>query len=415
MTLDNDALTKIKDKAEKYFLKGNFKDAFKTYDEIRTYGKKDPRILIRIAEIARKMEDTKAAVAAYKEAADAFTKLGFIIKAIAVSKIIIQIDPSDKETQKRLAESYAESTHPGGSEIPPPAAAPARPAAPAAAPAPKQEIKREFPRTPLFSDFTREELTDVVNKVKFRSFKKDDDVIKSGDEGSSIFMIVQGTLAVIAKDFSGNEMTVATLDKDSAFFGEFGFFSNAKRKNTVRALEDLELLELTRADLDAIIAARPRVSQVLFDFYKERVVENLLARSPIFNVVNEKDRKSYLKELELRKFHNGDYVCKQGEKGDEMFLIKSGHVGVWIQEGSNKKTLGELSEGDFIGEIALATSKPRIANVTAIGEVEVLTFTRNILKSMLETYPAIRTAFEGLIKERVTEAMKAKQDASAMI
>ena len=155
MVLDAKAISLVKEKAEKYFVKGKFRDALGTYEQIRAEGKKDPRIFIRIGDIRRKLEDAAGAVEAYKEALEAFAKQGFIIKAIGVCKMIIQMDPSEEAVQKRLVELYSASNKP----FAPGSAAAA--AAGAIEPLPSEAVeavsgalpekkKREFPKAPLF-------------------------------------------------------------------------------------------------------------------------------------------------------------------------------------------------------------------------------------------------------------------------
>ena len=106
---DQNKISRIKDKAEKYFLKGKFRDALSTYTQLKDYGKDDPRILLRIGDISRKAGDIPGAVESYKEAADIFVKSGFLIKAVAVCKLILTVDPSLTDIEKRLAELYARS------------------------------------------------------------------------------------------------------------------------------------------------------------------------------------------------------------------------------------------------------------------------------------------------------------------
>lgn len=445
MKFDINKVTKVKDKAEKLFNKGRLKDAINLYMDIWPCGYEDPRIFMRIGDIARKDGNTTEAIKAYKEAVDVFTKLGFIIKAIAVCKIITQLDPSEDAIHDRLADLYSASNKPAEAGGKPAETTEARTTTAGDRPAtagdsgehiaaPPEDIKtketsgtaafhptkatkkREFPRTPLFSDFDREELFAVVRKVLFHTFDSGTEVIKAGDKGNSIFIIVTGLLAVMGETETGSEKTIATLDRDGAFFGEFAFFSNSRRKNTVKTLEETELLEITKADLDEIIKKHPNVSRVLFDFYKERVVDSLMATSQIFSCMTLEDRKEILNRLSLKSFKKGDKIVTQGESGNEMFLIKEGVVEVWLTKAdATRKTIGELVEGDFFGEVSLATNKPRVANVSATGNVTVVIFSRPVLKEILGKYPEVKHILEGIIKERVTSTMKVKKDNSPLL
>ena len=435
MALDPKLITKVKEKAEKFFDKGKFVNALETYEKISEYGEKDPRIFMRIGDIARRAEESEKAIEYYTRASERFVKQGFIIKAIAVCKMILNVDPSRTDMEKRLAKLYEREGMVQGVASPAPATKPTT-SAPAPSPAPPgpsgdddgaiidpnlieapgspEDKKRSFPRTPLFSDFTRQELAEVVSKVKFTTIDKGQAVFKEGDEGTSIFIVVDGAMDVRGKTPEGEEVLISHL-KEGDFFGEFGFFANTRRKSTVQATVPTELLELTKGDLQEIISKHERAAQVIFDFYKERVVDRLMAISKVFRPMSEADRKEVLKRLTLATFDDGQDIMKEGEKGDTMYLMKSGTVQVWIGGDGEKKVLSELKEGEFFGEIALATNKPRMATVTAMGKVEAVVFSRPMIKDILGKYPVIKDILMGVIKERVSDTAKAKEERAAIM
>ena len=416
MVLDAKAVSLIKDKAEKFFVKGKFKDALGTYEQIRAEGKKDPRIFIRIGDMRRKLEDAIGAAEAYKEAVEAFAGQGFIIKAIGVCKMIIQMNPSEEAVQKRLVELYSASNKPfvPDSAVTAGAAEPEPSEAVEAVSGGKPEKKkREFPRAPLFSDLTNEELFDVISKARFTEIKAGATLFNEGDCGDSIFIVVSGALDVLVKDENGKEVLIARFI-DSDFFGEFTFFSNLPRTATVRAAIDSELIEITKPDMNGITAKYPRVSRVMFDFYKERVVDRLLARSKLFSPMSPADRKEALKHVSLSSFPRGGAVVREGDPGDTMYLIKEGRATAWTIDGSGeRKTVGELNPGDFFGEIALATIRPRVASVTAVTDLQAVVFSRDIVRQVLARYPDIKTILEEVIKGRVSGVMQVKKTAKS--
>ncbi|MEK7688617.1 MAG: cyclic nucleotide-binding domain-containing protein, partial [Deltaproteobacteria bacterium] len=410
MAIDERSVSAVKDKAEGYFSKGKLKDAVETYETIRPYFGKDPKIALRLGDIYRKLGKNSEAVDVYKLAINVFITQGFVTKAIGVCKIIMDIDPSQTGVQKKIAELYtqkgivgegqAESSKPpidsfGGR---PDAGQPSSAESPAKA-AEEQLVK--FPRTPLFSDLTRDELFTVIGKVKHQIISPGVFVFQEGDRGDSIYIVVSGELDIIVRDKKGNNVALATL-KEGDFFGEFGFFSNARREASVRATTPASILEIVKSDIDDIIARHKRVAQVLFNFYKERVVDRLMAISPIFEPVTPVDRKAILARLSSEKFEQGANVVNQGEIGDTMYLIKEGKIKVWVDDPQKGKiVMAVLEEGDFFGEIALATSKPRVANCTAVTNVELVLFSRPMIKDILAKYPDIRKALEDVIKARV--------------
>lgn len=400
-----DDVEKLKEKAEKLLLKGKHKQALEAFEKIGGYLSDDPKALIKMGDIARRLDEKSKAVEHYKAASEVYVKQGFIIKAIATCKLITSIDPSRTDVQERLTELYAKegivAAGEGASSVTQAAIAPS--GEPEGAPSGAATKTRAFPRTPLFSDFTREELAEVVSKVSFRSFASGERVFVEGDPGDSIFIVVGGEADALGLDESGVETVRATF-VEGDFFGEFAFFSGSSRTGTVRASGDVELLELTREVFDEIAATHPHVTKVLFEFYKERVVDGLMASSYVFSPMSREDRSHVLKNVTMATYESGADVMRQGEEGDTMYLIKSGFAQVWIKDADGeRKDIKELHEGEFFGEMAIASNKPRTATVTAGVMLEAMEFKRPLIKAIIDRYPAIKDALVGVIKERLDE------------
>ncbi len=403
----------IKNKAEDYFTKGKLKDALDAYESIKSHAGKDPKIPLRIGDICRKMGRDNDAVKAYELSANVFISQGFITKAIGVCKMIMDIDPSLEAVQKKIADLYAERGFATGGEKKSEEAMPQKVHSTEMLGAGEQAA--HFPRTPLFSDLTKDELLALISKVKHHIISQGVFIFKEGDRGDSIYIINSGTVDIIGKDKKGNDVILSSL-KEVDFFGEFGFFANARREASVRTSSPVNILEIVKSDMDAIIAKHRRVAQALFDFYKERVVDRLMALSLVFEPMAPADRKIILSRLFSQKFERGVNIVKKGEIGDTMYLIKEGKVEVWVQDPAKGRiVLATLSEGDFFGEIAMATARPRVASVTAIGDTELVLFSRPMIKDILSKYPVIKKILEDVIKARVADVVKARGLQSAAL
>jgi CRP-like cAMP-binding protein len=111
----------LKDKASALFTKGKFAKAAETYEEYCAVDRKDHQARLRCGDAWAKAGKKDRAAHAYSTAAEGFARDGFLPRAIAASKLVLEIDPSHKGVQKMLADLYAQKS--GGSR---PAAA-ARP------------------------------------------------------------------------------------------------------------------------------------------------------------------------------------------------------------------------------------------------------------------------------------------------
>ena len=87
-------------------------------------------------------------------------------------------------------------------------------------------------------------------------------------------------------------------------------------------------------------------------------------------------------EIDLR---DGHVLTREGRAGREFFILVEGTASV-TQDG---KEIAELGGGDWFGEIALLTHRPRTATVTATSPVRVLVLTDRAFRRVVETMPRI--------------------------
>lgn len=103
----------LKDKASALFTKGKFAKAAETYEEYCAVDRKDHQARLRCGDAWAKAGKKDRAAHAYSTAAEGFARDGFLPRAIAASKLVLEIDPSHKGVQKMLADLYAQKS--GGS------------------------------------------------------------------------------------------------------------------------------------------------------------------------------------------------------------------------------------------------------------------------------------------------------------
>ena len=77
-----------------------------------------------------------------------------------------------------------------------------------------------------------------------------------------------------------------------------------------------------------------------------------------------------------REYTDGEVVCRQGEAGDCMYVVQSGHVAVVREQAGIEVELAELTTGDIFGEMAIFERQPRSATVRAKGRARILTLDR---------------------------------------
>lgn len=128
---------------------------------------------------------------------------------------------------------------------------------------------------------------------------------------------------------------------------------------------------------------RERDASRLFTQFPAEVLEQLLASTNV------------------RTFREGEAVCREGDPGDSMFLLVEGAVEVSTADPVGRPlVLAVLNEGEFFGEVALVTGRPRTATVAARGPATVLEITREQVDSLAARHPEVRQVLERFCRER---------------
>ncbi|WP_163996622.1 cyclic nucleotide-binding domain-containing protein [Pyxidicoccus caerfyrddinensis] len=107
-------LRKLKDKATEAFTKGRFSKAAELYEEYCRADPKDLQSRLRTGDAWAKAGQRDRAISAYQSAAEGFAKEGFLPRAIAASKLILELDPAHRGVQQMLADLYARRGTPAG-------------------------------------------------------------------------------------------------------------------------------------------------------------------------------------------------------------------------------------------------------------------------------------------------------------
>lgn len=123
--------------------------------------------------------------------------------------------------------------------------------------------------SPLFKDFSVDELVAVIQGLNLLTYQPGEIIIMEGDAGQSLYMLTSGTVRALKRNAQGRQATVGELT-EGAFFGEVSILSGGPRTATVVAATYCELLELDRATLDGIVKTHPRVLDILKEFAAAR-------------------------------------------------------------------------------------------------------------------------------------------------
>lgn len=130
---------------------------------------------------------------------------------------------------------------------------------------------------------------------------------------------------------------------------------------------------------------------------------DILAHMPLFSRLTERELLRVMSAVEVREYKDGDVVIREGDKGDELFIVLEGKVRVTRGD----QVLTSLGQGEHVGEMALIRSVPRSATVTAVGEAELIAIRRadffEILRKEHEVAVKMLWQFLGVLADRLDQ------------
>ena len=83
-------------------------------------------------------------------------------------------------------------------------------------------------KIPLFKSLSDSDLKSLSECVRLQSLKKGQTLFQKGDEGSSLYIIKQGTIKIVLPSRLGDEVIVTIFSKGD-FFGEMALFDGQPR------------------------------------------------------------------------------------------------------------------------------------------------------------------------------------------
>ena len=117
--------------------------------------------------------------------------------------------------------------------------------------------------------------------------------------------------------------------------------------------------------------------------------ESLIHAVPLFNTLEQQHVELLSQNVKMMNFKKDDYLIRQGEEGDKLYIISKGSAKVFIDTDDGEKEVAIVHEHDYIGEIALFSGEKRTANVQALQDIEAMILSVDALKDVIHYSPSI--------------------------
>ncbi|HKJ39147.1 MAG TPA: SpoIIE family protein phosphatase [Anaerolineales bacterium] len=129
---------------------------------------------------------------------------------------------------------------------------------------------------------------------------------------------------------------------------------------------------------------------------------NLLAKIPFFTGLPEKELDRLSSEMEIVNLKPGEILFKEGDPGEHLYVVVKGDLEILkAPDTEDELILNTIHEGEYIGEMSLATGAPRTASVRGRGEVVLLSLSRQQFNNLLHKHPELASTMVSVLSYRL--------------
>ena len=241
----------------------------------------------------------------------------------------------------------------------------------------KETIRKRCLQSFIFNSLEDQDFTQVIDAFEEKRFNAGDYVIKEGDQGDVVYLVDTGELDCEKTFKKGDKPTFLKTYYPGESFGELALLYNAPRAATIKAKTDCILWALDRGTFNNIVKEAA--------VKKREKYENSLKNVPILSTIDTYELGQICDAVNSAKAKKGDYIIKQGEKGDKFYILDEGeaYAAKIFNPGEEEQNVKDYKKGDYFGELALLRDEPRAASVIAKTDCKLITLDRLAFKRLL--------------------------------
>ncbi|KAF7693512.1 hypothetical protein HF521_008828 [Silurus meridionalis] len=275
----------------------------------------------------------------------------------------------------------------------------------------------------LFKTLDKEQFSEVLDAMFEVLVKPNEHIIEQGDDGDN-FYIIESSLSLslslshslrgvydIVVEKHGVRRCVGKYDNKGCF-GELALMYNTPRAATIIAIQLGALWALDRETFHRLI--------VKSNAKKKKTYEAFIECVPLLKSLEVSERMKMVDVLGAKTFKDGDQIIKQGDEANCFYIVESGVVRIMIRrnvevdemvnENVEEVEVSRCVRGQYFGELALVTKRPRAASVYAVGDTKCLVIDIQAFERLLGPCKEILKRNIALYKEQVVALFGSSED-----
>ena len=436
---------KLRDALQQALRKERFPAALAVYDQLTEAEPTEPRWPHRKGDLLRRLNDDASAVRAFERAVDLYATQGFVARAAALAKVILQIDPSrrdilervDPEAAQRLHREARKSTIDAGqprtidaaprrgeqaddtdddffpeidesaaielvltpAELAPPPLPP-RMSLIELDPSELEVIEddvlfvdvEELPHRRTAEDLAALPATPLLAELPKPVLQRllAEAELRELEAGAFLIEVGQPSDALFLLVEGGVSVHVPGSTEAPITLGEGELVGESclldevsRRADVVVAPGGVSALRVAKSTLDALVDEHPPLHELLLELLGRRLLANLLLTSPVFAGFDADTKRELAGLFQLRSASKDTVLVEHGKRGDGLYCVL---LGALEARGERTKRLGP---GTVLGQRSLITRQPSPVDVVCVTDTLLLRLPAARFNELAATYPPV--------------------------
>ncbi|MBI3995857.1 MAG: cyclic nucleotide-binding domain-containing protein [Nitrospirae bacterium] len=389
---------RVTDDLQKYIKKSQWDKAIQALDRLAALEPNNAVHRLRAGDYYLKLGATPKAVTAYHQAASVFTEGGFVVKALAAYKMVLRLDPQNKNAHEKMQALHGQARRQTALSQP-------------------YVITADRPNPEGSAALSRpdsgavEESREAVSEAASTDPGDETAVGKPSAAAGSIpepapeqEELDEGVIGV--QPFNLDEFGSGTKPPaaEPVPMSEAGAESAAAAPPVDPLMGGFEIERTSYAEGGGASTepATETAAPASEPGPPERRMTDVM---PLFSSLAPEEFSEVVERMMHFQYPSGYRIVKEGDTGDSVYLISQGAVQVVTKIGNREVALSELKDNDFFGEVGFLTGRPRTASVITQTDTEILELRGEDLKAIAQKYPRVREVLEGFYKARVRDTL----------
>ncbi len=266
-------------------------------------------------------------------------------------------------------------------------------------------------------------LLHLVRASQLRLLTPGEVVIREGEYGRDLYLILEGRLELTASTIDDTELVVAIIRRGE-YVGEEGMLTGLPYRASARAQQPTLVLAIPEQAMQRLMELVPAVHHHFERYGNIRSLGSILKRMALFQGVSDADLQFLIQQTPIKQYGRNERLFAEDAKGgrparETMHLLLEGIVKVARrttagtgQHKGDERIVAYRQEGDyFAGGLDLLGDRQAVT-VTTINRCRVAEVPRHALLALFQRYPEVNQRFAARLREYV-ETDVATQEHSA--